>query len=657
MTFPLLTSAALSATATAAPATVAGTSTAVGFDPELSFTATADPAVQVTTDVGSVVSPPNSTISLSGVDTAISVDLGGPIDVIPIAQAGTIDSTAAGGPGDAAAKSNVSGPSITMAGDVLAFTQASSSVDCVLGKDPTASTTAPTSYTLNGTPANLDLDGETVVTLTNGTATITTPPNVLTGNTAGAAALRITISITTTDYTAAGTLTIASSSCVTPVAPAAPTLTSLNPTFGPASGGTSVTVTGSGFVPGQTTVNLGPAQGQNVSVSPDGTSLSFNTPGSQAGIAQVSIATPAGTSSRLPFEYRDPTTTSGTLRDADTATPLGDGCVIWRPVGSPEKNQVSGVNGDGSWSFQSSSPGPFVVGFYARTDDDCNKAIGTSYVPSWYLGKPLNGTDPASADPAEGATTVKVGSNTAACLSKTTLVVSCAEPVSLSGRVTVAGGGPAPYTCVFALPPSGEGQVTVADANGYWSAKGLPNDVQFIVGFIAAFGPPDEPCKGEGPPPTPPAGALQPVFYRNVWVDLATLTANDSQINAYDWAIEHGAQLVPGNSATINACLSTVAGSVVPRPDCLNPPPTTTSSSASTSTATAPATTDTATVTVTAAATTTWKAAVAVVAVTSTQSLAATGVPVAHYGWTGLALVVAGGLLLALSVRRRPRLH
>ncbi len=653
-TLPVLTSTALPATATAAPAPVAGASAATGFDSDLSFVVSPDPPVPVTNDIGSVTAPPDSSVTLTGAQTAISVDLAGVIGVLPIAQALSIDSTAVSGPGTAAAQSTVVNPDITVAGDVLGFTQANTSVECLIGQKPGGTITAPTSYSLNGTPFQLDPDGITEVTLTSGTATITTPPIVLTDNTANAAALTVSISVTTATYTETGILTLAGSSCATP---AAPILQAVSPTSGPASGGSTVTLTGTGFVPNQTTVNIGSAQGQNVSVTPDGTSLTFTLPAGQAGTVQVSVTTPAGTSKQFPFEYRDPITTSGFLRDADTAAPLGEGCVIWRPAGSLDSNQIAWVNGDGSWSFQSSSPGPFDIGFYIRTDNNCNSAIGTSYLPSWYLGKPMTGNDPAKVTPADGASQVKAGSSTEACLSKTALVVTCAEPAVLSGRVTVPGGGPAPYTCVFALGPSGEGQLSVADAGGNWTATGLPNNMQFIVGFIAAFGPPEQPCQFDGPPPTPPAGALQPVFYRNVWVDLATLTADDSQVNAYDWAIEHGAQLVPGNSANIDACLSTVAGSVVPRPDCLNPPPTS-SSPASTQTVTADPTTasatSTATVTVT-AATTSWAAAAAVV--TPTQSLAATGVPVAAYGWTGSGLIVAGILLIALAVRRHPRLH
>ena len=85
-------------------------------------------------------------------------------------------------------------------------------------------------------------------------------------------------------------------------------------------------------MPNQTTVTIGSAQGQNVSVSSDGTSMTFTVPGATAGTVQVSVTTPAGTSNQLAYEYRDSVTTSGFLRDAVTAAPLRDGCVMWRPA-------------------------------------------------------------------------------------------------------------------------------------------------------------------------------------------------------------------------------------------------------------------------------------------------------------------------------------
>ena len=298
-------------------------------------------------------------------------------------------------------------------------------------------------------------------------------------------ALTVSISVTTPTYTETGTSTLASSSCVTP---AAPILQAVNPAFGPASGGSIVTLTGTGFVPNQTTVTIGSAQGQNVSVSPDGTSLTVNLPAGRQAPVQVSVTTPAGTSKQLPFEYRDPITTSGFLRDADTAAPLRGGLRDLASGGSLDNNQIAWVNGDGSWSFQSSSPGPFDIGFYARTDNNCNNAIGTSYVPSWYLGKPMAWRS-GQGHARRRRDQVKAGSSTVACLSKAAAGVSCAAPAVLSGRVTVPGGGPAPYTCVFALGPSGEGQLSIADANGNWTATGLANDLQFIVGFIAGLRP------------------------------------------------------------------------------------------------------------------------------------------------------------------------
>jgi LPXTG-motif cell wall-anchored protein len=89
---------------------------------------------------------------------------------------------------------------------------------------------------------------------------------------------------------------------------AAPTLGTVTPAQGPTSGGTDVTVTGSGFVPGQTVVNICgrviPASG--VTVSPNGLSLTFTTPSCPAGDTTITVTTPAGTSNGLGFRYNGP---------------------------------------------------------------------------------------------------------------------------------------------------------------------------------------------------------------------------------------------------------------------------------------------------------------------------------------------------------------
>lgn len=80
----------------------------------------------------------------------------------------------------------------------------------------------------------------------------------------------------------------------------APTATSMSPTTGSAAGGTTVTVTGTNFEAGKTTVNIGGnvVAAEDVTVvSP--TSLTFDTPAHAAGSATVSVSTLTGTSSNI----------------------------------------------------------------------------------------------------------------------------------------------------------------------------------------------------------------------------------------------------------------------------------------------------------------------------------------------------------------------
>ncbi|HEY2672161.1 MAG TPA: IPT/TIG domain-containing protein [Rugosimonospora sp.] len=86
---------------------------------------------------------------------------------------------------------------------------------------------------------------------------------------------------------------------------AAPTIGSLDPNQGPTGGGTTVTVTGNGFVPGQTSVSICGRQipAGSVTVDPSGLSLTFLTPPCQAGSTTVTVTTPAGTSNGLTFRY------------------------------------------------------------------------------------------------------------------------------------------------------------------------------------------------------------------------------------------------------------------------------------------------------------------------------------------------------------------
>ena len=73
-----------------------------------------------------------------------------------------------------------------------------------------------------------------------------------------------------------------------------PTVSAVSPNAGPLGGGTVVTITGSGFVPGSTTVAFGAGAGTSVSCL--ATSCTATSPAESAGVVDVTVTTAGGTS-------------------------------------------------------------------------------------------------------------------------------------------------------------------------------------------------------------------------------------------------------------------------------------------------------------------------------------------------------------------------
>jgi hypothetical protein len=76
---------------------------------------------------------------------------------------------------------------------------------------------------------------------------------------------------------------------------AVPTVTGIAPSGGPVAGGTAVTVSGTDFVPGLTSVSVGGTGATGVSCS-SATECSISTPPGTAGVADVIVTTPGGPS-------------------------------------------------------------------------------------------------------------------------------------------------------------------------------------------------------------------------------------------------------------------------------------------------------------------------------------------------------------------------
>ena len=130
-----------------------------------------------------------------------------------------------------------------------------------------------------------------------------------------------TTSTSPTSTTSTSSSTTTSSSSTTSSS-TAPTTTGLTPASGPTGGGTRVTVTGSRFVPGSTSVTIGavvvPAAQVKVSSA---TSLSFVTPAHAAGAVNVKVTTPAGTSGPQTFRYLTQESATSTLAVPGSGAP------------------------------------------------------------------------------------------------------------------------------------------------------------------------------------------------------------------------------------------------------------------------------------------------------------------------------------------------
>ena len=137
----------------------------------------------------------------------------------------------------------------------------------------------------------------TVVSATTSVITVRTPAHVV-GS--------VVVSVTNTDGKSAQ-----GASSFTYVKPDAPTITSFAPAFGPADGGTDVTITGSGFASG-VIVRFGPVAGTLLDAT--STRLVVRTPAHAKGLAPISVTNPDGQGVQLPnaftFRGKPPAVTS-----------------------------------------------------------------------------------------------------------------------------------------------------------------------------------------------------------------------------------------------------------------------------------------------------------------------------------------------------------
>jgi len=199
---------------------------------------------------------------------------------------------------------------------------------------PAAGGTTVTITGTNFTPGStVSIDGGTPIPADTingtGTALTFTTPAHLPGD--------VTFTVTTDDGTTPGLVYTYDAA-----APVAPTVTDIDPDNGPAAGGTSVTLTGTGFVPGSTvSIDGGPAI-TPTAINGTGTVLTFTTPAHVAGDVDVTVTTPGGTSGEVTFTYNAaPVVPTATTLNPDNGPAAGGTSVTITGTGFVPGSTVS----------------------------------------------------------------------------------------------------------------------------------------------------------------------------------------------------------------------------------------------------------------------------------------------------------------------------
>ena len=202
--------------------------------------------------------------------------------------------------------------------------------------DPTSGTTAGgTTVTITGT----NFTGTTAVTFGGVPAASFTVVNAttITAVTPAHAAGTFDIAVATPGGTATTAYTY-----VTP----APLVMSINPTSGPASGGTSVTIAGVNFL-GTTSVMIGGVPATSFTIV-NATTITAITPPRAAGAVDVVITTPGGSApATVSYTYVPQTTTTSTVSSANPST-FGQAVTLTATVsgtGGPPTGTITFKNG------------------------------------------------------------------------------------------------------------------------------------------------------------------------------------------------------------------------------------------------------------------------------------------------------------------------
>ncbi|MPZ70441.1 MAG: hypothetical protein GEU71_13070 [Actinobacteria bacterium] len=306
-----------------------------------------------------VLSESNAPIGTYGVDSGDLLTL----DVPPLLSTTEVSSASSRLPAGMGATAAVGDVDIDLLGlDLVTADVVSSESFC----PPTGSVGVPTAtanvdgLTVLGSPVDLSLGSVTLDApigidlggLATATMTVTvSQPIVETATTASASALLVegnlfveALGLTLLDAEVLN-VGIANSAC-DQAAAGVPTILSLDPDFGPTGGGTVVTMSGTDFVPDETSVTFDGLSATVLDVSDDGTEVVTSTPPHPVGVVDVVVTTPGGTATLVDgFTYNeDEVPTSGPCSGRSTGDPTPGGGQFF--VGTEGNDFFVGTPGD-----------------------------------------------------------------------------------------------------------------------------------------------------------------------------------------------------------------------------------------------------------------------------------------------------------------------
>ncbi|MFT3809610.1 MAG: IPT/TIG domain-containing protein [Micropepsaceae bacterium] len=278
---------------------------------------------------------------------------------------------------------------------------------------------------------------------------------------------------------------------------AAPTANALSPSAGPVAGGTMVTVTGTNFVGGDTTVTIGgnvvPAGSVTVNSS---TSLTFATPAHAAGNVAVSVTTSGGTSGAIPGGY--------TYANAPTAVSLSP---VFGPSAGGTSVTISGTN------FIAGDTGVTIGG---NPVSPANVTVNSSTSLTFTTPAHAAGNVAVSVNTSGGASNTVPGGFTYAVGPTVTSITPAVGPVAGGTAVTITGTGFVPgdasvtiggnvipaasvtvnsaTSLTFVTPPGASGAVNVSVTTSGGTSGTVPGGftyapVSVVTGITPAVGP------------------------------------------------------------------------------------------------------------------------------------------------------------------------